>query len=156
MPTQVFLSHSTFRKRAKQEYTRICQAKRAKLLSHVRSEMKENREFLQSLAGERGERPPPAVKPLPPEPCAGVELLRSASVSFTNSCGKTTYVKVRLRLGLCSVWLTYTSLLVGDWFLIRGLPPSFSSGSSVADPSAPGPPSLQHVVLNTAEFPGGG
>ncbi|CAI8039119.1 Histone-lysine N-methyltransferase EZH2 [Geodia barretti] len=95
---QVFLSHSTYRKRVKQEYTRICQAKRAKLLSDLRSEMLENRVLLRQLAKELEARPPPAVKPLFPEPCAGMEPLRTVSVSFTSAGSKTTYVKAPLAL----------------------------------------------------------
>ena len=138
----MFLSHSTYRKRVKQEFTRICQAKRAKLLSDVRSAMQENRALLQKLAKEREERPAPAVKPLPPEPCVGMELLRSVSVSFTNSSGKTTYIKVSLRpqTQLCP----YSPTL------------SLSSGSTLTHSSHSGPSSLQHVVLNTTELSGGG
>lgn len=91
----MFLSHSSFRKRVKQEYTKICQSKRAKMLSDVRSEMQENRTLLQRLVKERESGTPPPVRPLPPESCAGVELLRSASISFTNTYGKTTCVKVK-------------------------------------------------------------
>ena len=60
--------------------------------------MQENRELLQGLARERREREVPTVKPLLPESCAGMELLRSVSVSFTNSSGKATYVKVSQRV----------------------------------------------------------
>ena len=89
----------------KQEYTRICQAKRAKLLSDLRSEMLENRVLLRQLAKELEARPPPAVKPLFPEPCAGMEPLRTVSVSFTSAGSKTTYVKVGLKLPLCLFFL---------------------------------------------------
>jgi histone-lysine N-methyltransferase EZH2 len=126
----VFLSHSTYRKRVKQEYTRICQAKRAKLLSDLRSEMQENRVFLRQLAKEREARPPPAVKPLPPEPCAGMEPLRSVSVSFTSAGSKTTYVKAPLALipaipalPRYNMWcLTQQNFLVEDETVLHNIP----------------------------------
>ena len=91
----MFLSHSTFRKRVKQEYTKICQAKRTKVLSTVRSELQENRVLMQQLVRDHVSRAPPPVKPLPPQSCAGVELPRSISITFTNASGKSSYsVKV--------------------------------------------------------------
>ena len=91
---QVVLSHSSFRKRVKQEYTKVCQAKRAKILSDVRQEMQENRTLIQRLIREQEAWPTPPVKPLPPETFAGMEHLRNVSICFTNAAGKSTYVKV--------------------------------------------------------------
>ena len=71
--------------------------------------MQENRELLQGLARERREREVPTVKPLLPESCAGMELLRSVSVSFTNSSGKATYVKVSQRVVVYSTHVNPSS-----------------------------------------------
>lgn len=104
----MFLSHSSFRKRVKQEYTRLCQAKRAKVLSDVRSEIQENRVLLQQLVQEHASRTPPPVKPLPPELCSGVELVRNVSIILTNANGKTNTVKVRT----CPFHLLSSHLLI--------------------------------------------
>ena len=127
----MFLSHSTFRKRAKQEFTKLCQAKRAKLLSDFRSEMQENRALLKRLAQELAERPAPSMRPLPPESCAGVELLRNVSVSFSNSSGKTTYVKVSHKNSTSSLSLSSLSLSLSLSLLSPSLSLSLSLSLSV-------------------------
>lgn len=49
---EVHLSHSSFRKRVRQEYQKLCQVKKARLVASVKTELQENRkivaEFLQN------------------------------------------------------------------------------------------------------------
>lgn len=145
----MFLSHSTFRKRVKQEYTRLCQAKRAKILSDVRSEIHENRSLLQQLVQDHASRTPPPVKPLPPELCSGVELVRNVSINFTNANGKTSTVKVRTSSSFPFISHATPSL------------PHPHPSPSFTGRSADSPlllslcscsPSVQHVVFHSSEL----
>ena len=95
------LSQTSYRKRVKQEYLRLCQAKRSSVAARMRAELQQNRAFIvQSLThrvggrrrGEEGEgeggcgtsstaAPPPPplghaskVKPRLPESCEDLDL----------------------------------------------------------------------------------
>ena len=50
---EVHLSHTSFRKRARQEYQRLLQAKRAKLVAGVRGELQDNRKHIEQLLADK-------------------------------------------------------------------------------------------------------
>lgn len=90
------LSHSSYRKRVRQEYQRLCQAKRAKTSSRVKSELQENKKFVEKSTQDVPSEP--TIKPLPPESCVDVELPRKVSIGFMSQTGKTQYIKIPLSL----------------------------------------------------------
>ena len=80
----------------RQEYQRLYQAKRAKTVSRVKSELQENRRFVEQSTQDAPSEP--SIKPLPPESCVDVELPRKISIGFMSQTGKTQYVKIPLSL----------------------------------------------------------
>ena len=79
----------------RQEYQKLCQSKRARVVSQVKSELQENRRFVDKTIGSE---PVPSIKPLPPESCTDVELPRKVSIGFMSQTGKTQYVRIPLSL----------------------------------------------------------
>ena len=75
----ITLSHSSYRKRVRQEYQRLQQSKRARLVAVLKTELQENRREIQSSLATRRQEAPVASSPLPPQCCSNVELPRKVT-----------------------------------------------------------------------------
>ena len=141
MSKELSLSHTRFRKRVREEYQKLQQAKRAKVTANLKTKMHENRLYIEEFHSD-----PPSllslpyvtsatehersVKPRPPISCKNVELPRKVSLGFTNAYSKTNYSKISLSpmpavqmLPRYNTWSsTQQNFLVEDETVLHNIP----------------------------------
>lgn len=88
------LSHTNFKKRMRQEYMRISQAKKARMSITATEELKKNREHIRQCTSKQ--EPISKVVVQVPECRVNVELPRSTTLTFVSSNGRVTTQKVAM------------------------------------------------------------